>query len=749
MKKTTKGKAGAADRGLVDHYVAETKLKQPKGMPKLQMQNLRRPLAEGQTPSEIEESQIGYILLREGGPSLEEARDSEEWSGFEVIDVADAKSGEVRYQLYLYGYGSGVLLDHEGTTRFGEVIQHSYSSSDPRLDASIGVAYQAARKKLGIGHSVSFAPYDERDDKLAGKVDWKSLQHANGAATDIPKHIKNLLGDDEYEAEKAFRLIYWLLVGPRFNAAAPTLDALMTAVPQAKQKSRILVLAAEILGGDHVRAWLAPLDEALPADLVAVMGRHKRTLLDASRSSEAEVRAAALLLLSLYSDDACSIALRARADGDPVVQASALLALGRVGAQAEIEAARTSPSPLVRGAATLALLRLDRKLALTDVAEGLEAWLSATEKIPWFGGLGGQRYISYQFLSATAHGLVELARWRGDALADFARRLGAKSSNGVVTQRAGNIVVAVGGFLRFSEADAISYDRYERTSRAMPALPEELTAEERRLAIALADTWLIPRGGFGIAPAGACRKRWLGLLPGAPLVTYELDGKSRTGTLWRAYFDLPPRLRPFEPSFTAEVAPLDRWQLQVEVTAEMGDGGYLYALRLENEKLEAELQRVAEDQALFTRIHEIADDLALRTAAAGREGAPLACATMTRLLFLPWVRAGHPLEPRWDPLVFVGVREVFASLPEERREARMWNAGADSSDPWAPLRQDATKVLDLAPSKRIIDRIAVALEHPQVRQGLIDMDNPDLHKNRFLEILKQRPDLTEAFAVLL
>jgi hypothetical protein len=33
---------------------------------------------------------------------------------YEALVVVDDESGKVLYQLYLYGYGSGVLFDHQG-----------------------------------------------------------------------------------------------------------------------------------------------------------------------------------------------------------------------------------------------------------------------------------------------------------------------------------------------------------------------------------------------------------------------------------------------------------------------------------------------------------------------------------------------------------------------------------------------------------------------------------------------------------
>jgi hypothetical protein len=161
--------------------------------------------------------------------------------------------------------------------------------------------------------------------------------------------------------------------------------------------------------------------------------------------------------------------------------------------------------------------------------------------------------------------------------------------------------------------------------------------------------------------------------------------------LWRVNYDRALTPTDFD-------SRLDYWQSVIEIGAWTYPGK---GWNLKPEVIETELAALPPGEELFERIVRIADDLAERqvAAVAGGLGARLGIA-QSALLLLPWVRAGKPIEPRWDVLVIISQeahsRELFGALPLERRQALFLGKFAELS--WGGVAS-AVSVVDLVPTR--------------------------------------------------
>lgn len=452
---------------------------------------------------------------------------------------------------------------------------------------------------------------------MANTPDWKKIKHARGLAKSVPSMVKKFIGRDPDVAESVFGSLYDSLVrrGQWFEASAPTVELLLEVLPKALQKDMVLVLLAEIVGADHVRAWLAPLDDGVPADVLDAVITRKRTIFDALASKDADVRAAAFVLLATLPPLAGEVLPAAKAtavsDEDDVVRASALLALGRLGAgdpDVEMLVARArdpGAPPVVRGAAALAWLRLDARRAVEDVAPEIEAWLGwpvpetspGPTQLPWFGGLCVGWYAMMQPFSATSRGLAELCRHRGStaALIDFALGLGRRTTSDTAARCLGELLLDLGGF----------WEQYpDKNNIPYVAPPEALSSEQRSIAARLADTPLLPAAGHGLAASGDGRRRWIGLLPPGPLernVRITLDGQEVELPFWRARSELEARRvygSPFPPPLDRLLSGRDRWQAIVELCARSYGGIEIRVMA--HDVLERELGALVLDNDFFS-----------------------------------------------------------------------------------------------------------------------------------------------------
>jgi hypothetical protein len=239
-------------------------------------------------------------------------------------------------------------------------------------------------------------------------VAWKSLKHAQGAATRVPTQIEQLSSDKPLERDDAYSLLRGALVGREewFGASAPAVALLLDdALESAKEPHRVLLLVADIVGADHGRAWAA---DSVAAGGAAVRTEvvERRKLVESRLGHEsAAVRSAAAVLLALLPEVRREIVAEllrlAREDAAAVVRATAILSLAACGDDAVLKDARKAKEAIVRGAAAVAALRLDPKSPFDAERAGLEDWLtwlppqdfrsqvagetpSADEQVAWF-----------------------------------------------------------------------------------------------------------------------------------------------------------------------------------------------------------------------------------------------------------------------------------------------------------------------------------------------------------------------------
>jgi hypothetical protein len=562
------------------------------------------------------------------------------------------------------------------------------------------------------------------------KIDWKTLDVAQGPANRVPALVKSLASANRVEAGVAFQGLRTALLkkGEWFSGTAPAVASLIEGMEAAPDKVLFLVLIADVLGADHVRAWLASTKELAPAPVASAAVERKAVLLRHAESTDAAVRGAAILALAMLPELSAEVVPRlvqlATADADEGVRASALIALGRLGegdadARALVrERSEKEDSALTRGAATVARLRLEADgVALDSVAASVEAWMSwrspaydeNVPRLPWFG-----RFDTTQPLAPTSAALLALARHRREErpLLELAFRIGAETNSGRAARCAGELILELGSLTAF---------RSKPGPHPFVALPEDLDDRQRAVAKRLAATMLLPQAGLGLAAAGEARKRWLGLLPPGPLervITVSVGGVMKTLPVWRAWVELEQHRvygAPVPPPLAGELAGLDRWQAVIEMLLQTyGDGP-------RNVKdIDELLGSLPPGEALFDRGARLADDLGARLSEARRQGMSTwvpyaACA----LLLLPFVRAGRPLEPGWDSLVSLttlpGSREILRAIPDQRREAILWAAVAERSDSDHKDLGEVVAMLDLAPSRRIAENVARRLSNETVR----------------------------------
>jgi hypothetical protein len=540
---------------------------------------------------------------------------------------------------------------------------------------------------------------------MAKTIGWKNLKHARGPATRVPTQIDELVAAGPRDRERA----YWGLQDPLvgrgkwFAASAPAVSLLLESVARAADPRLLIVLVADIVGGDQLRGWLrapaAPLTPAEKAVHEAAI-EHKGVLLGALRHEAGGVRAAAAMALAmlpeLTPESLPLLAVQATTDGDEIGRSGALLALGRLGASdvqagAAVASSRAAGTPpLVRGAAGLGWLRLDLARRFPEARMQIEDGLSYRgEELPWFKDVAW--FHNVPFADAMGRALVALARHRGkDAereLAELILAIGKESGEGTVETQAAKILLDLGGFSG-KPADRV-------------ALVEELSPEQVAMAKELAATDLLPGGGFCLPASGAVRRRWIGLDPPGPL-DRRTDVRGKSVPVWRAWCTR-------NPAPTDCPSPLDRWQALIEFAAT----SYPPSARwLSSSELEKELSAAPSGDELFDRAARIADDLAKRIAATFRGRRPVfPPLTTSALLLLPLVRAGRPIEPRWDGLITIDGdpqgRRLLAALPVDRREAVLCNY-LEAIGGTLPTR--AIDVVDLAPTPRVVEAIERRLD---------------------------------------
>ncbi len=291
------------------------------------------------------------------------------------------------------------------------------------------------------------------------------------------------------------------------------------------------------------------------------------------------------------------------------------------------------------------------------------------------------------------------------------------------------------------------------------ALPEELTADQRRVAEALLREG-VDAGGNGLPSSKRLLRRWLGVDPPGALerrVPWTHEGVAVEWPLWKVWLAQPDEALEFGQGIPLVLMEHLTPAQVIEAAAESVLEPYgIHGFPLE-ERLRGVLDGHAASAAGWAAV--FADVLAslrkpdapyMRDDAFGYGMLGLyELDTLGVLALLPLVRAGVTLEPRWDLVVpFWGDatgREILGALSPERREEVVYRRLMTD---WGPTGAKALNgfnsgfpLLDLAPSERVArvlmekvrnnrahfkkrkDRIVarfeeLAAEHPGIAAGI-------------------------------
>ena len=271
-------------------------------------------------------------------------------------------------------------------------------------------------------------------------IDWSQLEHAYGPAVDVPDQIRALISPEPERRDRALWELYGNIFhqGTRYEASAYAVPFLLEILRERATPDRAGVLnlltsvaigydeawlpdgfpvarfREDARGGEEILRSTPPLGDGegriehkfeywnsldsesqnrvyASIELAAydAVRAGVPTFLDilAEPDATAEERVAAIYALAWFPEEAhqsVPALLRAAADPEPAVAASALVALGLVGSDAEVgatvEAALDDPRDEVRWGAAIALARLRGPAAGRRVAEVLLAWTSVEDE---------------------------------------------------------------------------------------------------------------------------------------------------------------------------------------------------------------------------------------------------------------------------------------------------------------------------------------------------------------------------------
>ena len=551
----------------------------------------------------------------------------------------------------------------------------------------------------------------------------------SGDAVPVATLSKMLFGGDLARAEEGFdRLHYAFLEANAGDAAAESERAqlaltIVTGLRKAKEEALGLLLLADLIGVDHVRRWL---DHEGSASLAAACF----TTRDLERwltSPKAGVRAAATVVAAMVnlSGVEALVGEMAGRDSDTIVRASALLALSTAGdsafARGVVEAARADTDAFVAMVAALALLRLDPTRTFETERDALAAWLSweappwsaGVTEFPWFGGAWVSTYRRPRAHDHASRVVAGLAREGTTELGIFLLGLARGREAGTLTRRVGALVADLGGLQHRWKHDVVQ-----------PVVPfDQLSSLERATAKLLAATDLLPGPTRGMPAAGSPRRRWCGIEAPGPM-EQVLEASAATlghgGPRYVVATDI--EREQVRPPLSVPLGDLDdgfeRWlAATLWVSAAYGNP----PLRtLPNDLLRSLVDGSKScGVSALERAAATCSDLAERFRRAALEGEiSRVSAPLTALALLPFVEAKMAIEPAWDVLVTVSLdaaaRQVFASLPPERREAILWSFLSTQSDAQVAGTKEALEALELAASPRNSDKVLLRLQQPAV-----------------------------------
>jgi len=117
----------------------------PKSKLSLSLANVRDPRRAKLSPAE--KKQWRGLIAQEG-------LDDGDEDSVQLVDVLEG--GAVRYQLYLWSFGSAALFPAGKTKPVGGAVQHTFRANDLELCAALAAAWKASAKKLRLREALRF-----------------------------------------------------------------------------------------------------------------------------------------------------------------------------------------------------------------------------------------------------------------------------------------------------------------------------------------------------------------------------------------------------------------------------------------------------------------------------------------------------------------------------------------------------------------------------------------------------------------
>ncbi|MFJ1706989.1 hypothetical protein [Kitasatospora sp. NPDC088346] len=148
-------------------------------------------------------------------------------------------------------------------------------------------------------------PTDLTDEVFAGldAIDWAAMEHAYGAAGDVPDLLRDLCGEDPQGRRKALHALYGNIFhqGSRYQASAfavPFLARIASAAGLPGRAEAVQLLAALAIGYDEahlpggvaVGAWRRGIEEFRAQDPAAVIAEYDAWVAEATDERERRVR---------------------------------------------------------------------------------------------------------------------------------------------------------------------------------------------------------------------------------------------------------------------------------------------------------------------------------------------------------------------------------------------------------------------------------------------------------------------------
>lgn len=577
------------------------------------------------------------------------------------------------------------------------------------------IALDSTSRKLELKDFPSSESITSMSKETTKTVSWKDLKTHTGTGIKITRWVKDLLeGDDDSDFAIA-------LVGKKggawCEASAPTIDLLLNKLNDTDYVDMVLYYAALFAANNHNKAWLAPTANYLPADVAEVLRKHLPTITKRLYDSDASVRCTAAFLLMLTPPaEQKTITTHligvASTDTNELVRASALFAMARFVTNEIIELLvkneRDTQAPMVvRGAAALSLLRIDKNVVLENIKEGLFAWMNwsrvtgrKNDSFSWFELAvveSAPTSVNGNWYRGNAEALLTIARHQGRASEIVEFLIGRPDLDNLINH---NPVF----HYTCAALVRLHYGFYKLRSDGA-ALLEELNADQVAIAHRFADSNFLYETAYGLPAAGLARKRWLGIDPPGPM-DQLVDVVVKDETIKRPLWWVCSHWRGSAtiPSQVQALLGAARWEVMVEHAAD------LYH-RFENvfvENLQTEVESATADQQLGEVVMPVLEAIIIHRKRLNQfDGVRLLRPAHSMLCLTAITRTGKQMPANWqvlltDELVTLYAREILVHFQDDERELYLWNN--------KQFHGALLNSIDLIPSSRILTRTLVALE---------------------------------------